>query len=124
MKRPLTVTVQTLDHGPVTIPEPSWCRGVHEAEAYRVDIEHQGADIVATVATACHGDVTALSMSLVQRPFSSTETRVMAAVQLDGEWHEFDGAALVRLSEQLARFVVLDMTVLAALVDRSNGVAR
>ncbi|MFJ2741855.1 DUF6907 domain-containing protein [Streptomyces sp. NPDC087440] len=124
MSAPTTVTVHTVDHGPVTIPEPAWCLGVHEAEAYRVDIEHQGVEVVVKVATPCHGEVTALSMALVQRPFSSTERRVMAAVDLGGEWHEFDGAAMVRLSEELARFAVLDMTLMAALVDKSNGVSR
>jgi hypothetical protein len=121
---PATVTVHTLDFGPVTIPEPSWCTGGHEAEAYRVDVEHQGAETVATVPTACHGPVTVVSMSLVQRPFSTVEARTMAAVYVDGEWHEFDGAALLRLAEALARFAMSDMPRMAVLVDELNGVGR
>ncbi|MFF0746591.1 DUF6907 domain-containing protein [Streptomyces sp. NPDC004111] len=124
MSAPTTVTVQTADCGPVTIPEPYWCTGAHEAEAYRVDIEHQGEQLRATVPTACHGEVTALSMSLVQRPFSTTETRVMAAVQLDGEWHEFDGPALWALSQALVRFAVNDMPQLSVRVDELNRDAR
>ncbi|WP_329340762.1 hypothetical protein OG252_33310 [Streptomyces sp. NBC_01352] len=39
-----TVTLDTLDHGRITIPEPVWCRG-HDGEQVvrRVDITHVGA---------------------------------------------------------------------------------
>ncbi|MFJ4879335.1 DUF6907 domain-containing protein [Streptomyces sp. NPDC088745] len=124
MSAPRTVTVHTVDHGPVTIPEPTWCVGEHEAEAYRVDIEHQGAETVATVETACHGPVPVLSMALVQRPFSSTETRVMAAVYVDGEWHEFDAAGLNGLIATIWRFAVDDMPRMAARLVKLNGVGR
>ncbi|MFI9063231.1 DUF6907 domain-containing protein [Streptomyces sp. NPDC053429] len=42
-----TVTVHTLDHGPVTVPEPAWCTG-HPAELaeYRDDIHHTGPEHV------------------------------------------------------------------------------
>lgn len=38
-----TVTVETLDHGPVTLPEPSWCTG-HAAQPVelRADLCHAG----------------------------------------------------------------------------------
>ncbi|MFI5803018.1 DUF6907 domain-containing protein [Streptomyces sp. NPDC051561] len=119
-----TVTVHTVDHGPVTIPEPSWCRGKHASEAYREDIEHQGDEFRAWVPTACHGDVTALAMALVQRPFSPSERRTMAAVYVDGEWHEFDGSGLRFVAESVWRFAMDVMPQLAALVDKSNGVIR
>lgn len=37
------VTLQTLDHGPVTVAEPSWCRG-HDGEpvVHRADVTHRG----------------------------------------------------------------------------------
>lgn len=124
MKRPLTVTVQTLDHGPVTIPEPAWCLGDHETESYREDIEHQGEEVRATVPTACHGTVTAVAMSLVQRPFSPSERRTLAAVYVDGEWHEFDGAALLQLADALVLFAVTEMPQLAVRVDELNRDAR
>ncbi|KIF69230.1 hypothetical protein HY68_12560 [Streptomyces sp. AcH 505] len=43
MTAPRTVTVQTLDHGLITIPEPSWCVG-HGVEPpqLRVDTGHSG----------------------------------------------------------------------------------
>lgn len=124
MSAPQTVTVHTVDLGPVTIPEPAWCVVAHDWEAYRVDIEHRGAETLALVPTMCHGQVPALGMALVQRPFSSTETRVMAAVQLDGEWHEFDGAALFQLAETLAHFAIDQMTGMAVRVGELNRDAR
>ena len=38
-----TVTLQTLDHGEITIPEPTWCQG-HDGEqvVQRVDVTHVG----------------------------------------------------------------------------------
>ncbi|MFD9519329.1 DUF6907 domain-containing protein [Streptomyces sp. NPDC059979] len=38
-----SVTVHTLDHGPVTIPEPVWCAGHPDLPAeYRDDVHHTG----------------------------------------------------------------------------------
>jgi hypothetical protein len=34
--------VRTIDHGPVTLPEPAWCLGDHEAGGYRTDLSHTG----------------------------------------------------------------------------------
>lgn len=60
-----TVTINTLDHGPVTIPEPAWCIGAHPDGGYRADILHAGPD----VALAFHGrHIT--DASLVQSPFA------------------------------------------------------
>lgn len=40
----VTVTLVTVDHGPVTMPEPTWCAGHadHRPETYRVDLDHKG----------------------------------------------------------------------------------
>jgi hypothetical protein len=55
-----TVTLHTADHGPVTIPEPSWCAGHtgHDPETFRADLTHTGPDVVLTfrgrhLAAAC-----------------------------------------------------------------------
>lgn len=41
---PRTITLATLDHGPVTLPEPAWCRGHadHHPDTYRTDLSHYG----------------------------------------------------------------------------------
>jgi len=39
-----TVTLATVDHGDVTVPEPAWCAGHddHQPDSYRVDLDHKG----------------------------------------------------------------------------------
>ncbi|MFC4500647.1 MULTISPECIES: DUF6907 domain-containing protein [Streptomyces] len=41
---PRTVTLDTEDFGPVTLPEPSWCAGHqnHLPDSYRIDLDHKG----------------------------------------------------------------------------------
>ncbi|MBT2673972.1 hypothetical protein J7E95_24755 [Streptomyces sp. ISL-14] len=40
---PRTVTLPTLDHGDVTLPEPSWCAGHPDPRPqYRTDLTHYG----------------------------------------------------------------------------------
>lgn len=43
-----TVTVQTLDHGPITITCPAWCTGHTGPAEFRVDTTHTGPDHVGT----------------------------------------------------------------------------
>ncbi|MFF3891776.1 DUF6907 domain-containing protein [Streptomyces sp. NPDC001812] len=69
MTKPRTVTLTTADHGPVTLPEPSWCIGHphHDPDTVRADLAHTGEDIILKfrgrpIASACldqapHADV-------------------------------------------------------------------
>ncbi|MER6557212.1 hypothetical protein ABT300_05505 [Streptomyces sp. NPDC001027] len=43
-----TVTLDTEDFGPITLPEPSWCRGHadHRPDAFRSDVTHYSAETV------------------------------------------------------------------------------
>lgn len=45
----VTVTLVTVDHGPVTLPEPSWCTGHdgHLPGTYRADLIHSGPETAA-----------------------------------------------------------------------------
>ncbi|QQM42806.1 DUF6907 domain-containing protein [Streptomyces liliifuscus] len=63
-----TVTLQTLDAGEVTLPEPSWCVGHadHQPDNYRADILHQGEDVVLTFRGHFITDA-----GLVQSPFAT-----------------------------------------------------
>ncbi|MFJ4623040.1 DUF6907 domain-containing protein [Streptomyces sp. NPDC088812] len=47
-EQPRTVTLATSDHGPVTLPEPSWCRGHadHSPTVHRADLCHYGTETV------------------------------------------------------------------------------
>jgi hypothetical protein len=41
---PRIVTVHTLDHGDVTVPEPAWCTGHDPFPEQRADLTHYGPD--------------------------------------------------------------------------------
>jgi hypothetical protein len=60
-----TVTVSTLDHGPVTLAEPAWCVG-HPAEPaeYRDDVHHAAAEYVVD-----YDGLSVLAAELVEYPF-------------------------------------------------------
>lgn len=68
---PRTVTLPTRDHGPVTLPEPSWCQGHadHRPDTHRADIIHGGPDTV----LAFHG-AELFTACLVQSPFATIIT--------------------------------------------------
>ncbi|MEU2584485.1 hypothetical protein ABZ612_16315 [Streptomyces avermitilis] len=67
MSEPRTVTLATVDHGEITLPEPSWCAGHthHDTESLRTDLIHAGPAVDCT-----HLGVTLLSAELVQSPFA------------------------------------------------------
>lgn len=98
-----TVTIRTRDHGPVTIPEPAWCAGVHPDGGFRVDITHASAETPLTFGTACCGPVPVTAVVFESRPFSlGAEGRgVFVAVSLADDWHPMDPAALEALADQL-----------------------
>ncbi|MEJ8645273.1 hypothetical protein WKI68_36875 [Streptomyces sp. MS1.HAVA.3] len=49
MSAPRIVTVQTLDHGPVVLDEPSWCVIEHQDGNHRSGIRHDGVEHAASV---------------------------------------------------------------------------
>jgi hypothetical protein len=102
------VTVETGDHGPVTLPEPFWCLGEHPEEGYREDIEHQGEEVPLNVETPCHGEVQLLTAALFQRPFSTHgPTAPMVAVDVgETELHEYDSQHLAGLADSLVAWSV------------------
>ncbi|MGA5108688.1 DUF6907 domain-containing protein [Streptomyces pseudogriseolus] len=91
-----TITLRTADHGPVTIPEPSWCVS-HETLPgdLRADIVHLGPDAVlkfrgrelstASLVQAPFGDDTTpgVSVSLLGRTLDARAVYELAAA-LDG----------------------------------------
>lgn len=65
---PRTVTLATADHGPVTLPEPSWCAGHthHDPNSLRVDLIHAGPAVDCT-----HLGTVLFSAEIVQSPYAS-----------------------------------------------------
>lgn len=101
-----TVTVNTLDHGPVTVPCPMWCVGEHPDGGHRVDIAHYGVDHHIKVNTI-HGPRDVLTAVLAQYPFTDRPTAapgnaLHVSVQLlDGDSYPFDVAGLHQLAAEL-----------------------
>lgn len=102
-----TVTVQTRDHGAVTVPEPEWCTGVgHEVVGdYRADISHYGPDEAVTVGGPT-GPRELLTLILAQHLESGSDrwpgTALHVAVHLaDGLHHAYDIAGLDRLADDI-----------------------
>ncbi|OKI14200.1 hypothetical protein [Streptomyces sp. CB03911] len=98
-----TVTVQTVDCGPVVLREPSWCVRRHSDDEYREDLIHDGPDVSLTVETE-GGAVELLDLLLTQAPFAARteDRRPTVAVRLGGDYHRFrDQAALNALADNL-----------------------
>lgn len=102
---PRTVTVQTGDHGPVTMPEPFWCKWTTPAVSRRSDICHFGEEQALVVDTLRSGDVRVAAAQLTQWPFSLRDRQVRVAVELDVEL-EFDAASLALLADSLVAYAV------------------
>lgn len=92
-----TVTLPTIDHGPVTILEPSWCVGHagHDPQTYRADLLHSGPDVAFTfqgrhITDAC----------LVQSPCADTSSRV-PGVSVSVIGRTLDPASLYELAARM-----------------------
>jgi hypothetical protein len=67
---PRTVTLETLDRGSVTVPEPGWCRG-HEGELPQryADLTHNARTVRAAATTYGQGVVPLLEAYLSHAPY-------------------------------------------------------
>ncbi|MFG2837046.1 DUF6907 domain-containing protein [Streptomyces zaomyceticus] len=66
-----TITLSTLDHGPVSLPEPGWCTGhANRVPGYRIDLTHTGAEH-----TFAFASDTLLVAMLSQDPFVTDPER-------------------------------------------------
>lgn len=112
-----TITVHTLDYGPVTVPEPAWCIGHPDDRPaeYRDDVHHTGpAHVVDYDAQAV------LSVELVAFPFGLHPVPPSVYVEIVIPAATLDPAALeglaVILAEQAAelRRLAVRLAVLRA----------
>ncbi|MFD4245081.1 DUF6907 domain-containing protein [Streptomyces sp. NPDC058525] len=111
-----TVTVPTLDHGSITIPEPDWCTGHPEAPAeYRDDVHHAGPEYLVD-----HDARAVLAAELVEYPFGLRPVPPSVYVGLLVPSATLDPAGLEALAEVLVeraaelRQLALRLTVLRA----------
>lgn len=115
------VTVETIDHGTITLPEPDWCAGHDDGPEYRVDVTHRSADQLLDLPV--HHDRVAelLNLGFESRPFTEQwpGTGPFVSVGFDGEHYPTDVAGLEAMASELERHaaVLRDYAVrLAALL--------
>ncbi|MFD5507002.1 DUF6907 domain-containing protein [Streptomyces sp. NPDC127051] len=72
-----TVTVHTLDHGPVTLPEPSWCAGHDGQPEVRADLHH-------TAPLDVPAGLVGLAAELVEFPYGEHPVPVSVYIELTG----------------------------------------
>lgn len=114
-----TVTLATLDHGDVTLPEPNWCAGhTGHLPVHRVDLHHAG-----TEHHLSHRGVSLWTACLVQYPYAtdvaprSVHLHVAPAA-VEGWTLDVDGvqalAAATTEHAQLLRFLARHLAHAAA----------
>lgn len=99
MTDPSLITLPTLDHGPVTVAEPTWCRGHadHHPDTHRTDLTHFGAEHRLTFNGA-----ELFRLMLSQTPHADRASRqVCAYVEEAGYTGSLDVAGLYDLAAAL-----------------------
>jgi hypothetical protein len=83
---PRKVTVDTVQHGPLTIPEPAWCRGhAGDPVQFFTDLSHRGPEHALTF-----GDLRIGGFMLAQFPYSARSARHVVG----NVWWDIDGISL------------------------------
>jgi hypothetical protein len=97
-----TVTLPTLDHGEITLPEPSWCIGHEDVPQYRTDIAHEGREQALCLPTQ-DGPAVLLTAAMEQRPYTATAlgTSPFVNVGFGGDWHPTGPAGLDAMANAL-----------------------
>ncbi|MFJ9217866.1 DUF6907 domain-containing protein [Streptomyces sp. NPDC102383] len=97
-----TVTLTTLDHGEITLPEPSWCAGHEDVPQYRTDVAHEGREQPLYLPTP-DGPAVLLTVALEQRPYTATAlgTSPFVNVGFSGDWHPTGPAGLDAMASAL-----------------------
>jgi hypothetical protein len=95
-----TVTLATADHGDVTLPEPSWCRGHgdHSPTVHRCDLTHYGTETLLT-----HQGAELFRVMVTESPFATRPEHrgVVAYVEQASYTGDFTPASLYDLAATL-----------------------
>ncbi|WP_308312979.1 hypothetical protein [Streptomyces sp. ISL-1] len=115
-----TITVPTLDYGPVTMPEPAWCVSDHQPAGYRNDTIHSGPEV-----THDFDGHELFTASLVGYPYSASGgPRLGVSVDLGSIGQTLDPTELDRLAAAFVesavrlRALARELTALKAGGDR------
>lgn len=101
-----TVTVPTVDHGPVTLGCPVWCIGHADTPKHRADLGHESADFLLTVPVQ-GGHVTLMTALFEQRPFATRPpgTAVFLNLEIDGQFYPLDTVEVADVADALVTAV-------------------
>ncbi|MFJ6846424.1 DUF6907 domain-containing protein [Streptomyces griseoluteus] len=92
-----TITLDTIDHGPVTFEEPPWCIGHHwQRDIGRNDITHRSVRVKAAVDTESHGLLPVLNGWVSWAPFAELVPRVAVEVDVQGDFEAEDITQVVQ----------------------------
>lgn len=119
MKR--IIPIETIDHGLLWIPCPSWCIGRHEAGEHRADITHLGPEHTLDVASL-RGPARLLTFALEQRPFTRTAPGRQTFINtgIEGDWYPQNPAGLRQFADSL-RLHAASIEAHADVLDELNG---
>ncbi|MFF4347551.1 DUF6907 domain-containing protein [Streptomyces sp. NPDC001530] len=123
MTAPRTVTIGTVDHGTVVLPEPAWCCGHGwQPEPHLADVTHYSAPVKASAMTEQHGLVQLLLARISHAPYGEQpELYPVVSVELNGS-HDYtaDDASKVAQGLRVAA-MRLDMVTAEAQRLRNGG---
>ncbi|MEV5940325.1 hypothetical protein [Streptomyces sp. NPDC051994] len=116
-----TVTVQTSDHGPVTMTCPSWCIGHVDILMSRADLGHESAETLLRVPVP-GGQVALMTAVFEQRPFTTRPpgTGVFLNLEIDGQFYPLNRGEADEVADALLTAVV-DLRVLARRLARHTA---
>ncbi|MGW0169188.1 DUF6907 domain-containing protein [Streptomyces sp. NPDC003343] len=116
-----TVTLETIDHGPVTFDEPPWCVGHHgQHEIYRTDITHNSVRVKSGTTTETKGWLPMLTVHISWRPFRELVPVISLVLDAEGDFQAEDGR---RISEGLVTAAMRIEAVAAEAIRLRDGIA-
>lgn len=118
-----TVTLQTTDHGEITIPEPEWCDG-HEDKIIGpiAEISHDGAEIAASIEHEQTGRVKLLCVGLTHAPYLTVQPEPHPLAYVEGiDAASFDADGLRRIIAAVRAFLTEAEDVAARLDALAEG---
>ncbi|WP_329471701.1 hypothetical protein OIE75_20360 [Streptomyces sp. NBC_01723] len=108
-----SVTLQTLDQGEVTVPEPAWCVG-HDDElvGYLADLTHNGPSTTAGAVTARYGRIPVLEANITHAPHADKqrEQAPLLSIRVDVD---------ANVAPEDARHIAQALRVAAVRLDRA-----
>lgn len=126
MTAPRTVTINTIDHGTVDLPEPTWCTGHGwQPNPYLADVTHYSVPVKAAAMTESHGRVDVLVARISHSPYAveQPEPHPVLAVTVDIE-DTFTVEDTAKVAQGLRVAAMrLDMVAAEALRLRNGGQA-